>query len=52
MFCSVITIVVFLEPETVGTDPFVLCSASHVVILMVKKYPQFNIVNLDRLDCK
>jgi hypothetical protein len=26
-------------------------SASHVVILLVKKYPQFKIVNLDRLDC-
>jgi len=24
--------------------------ASHVVILMVKRYPQFNIVNFDRLD--
>ena len=24
--------------------------ASHVVILLVEKYPQYNIVNLDRLD--
>ncbi|CAN0048432.1 unnamed protein product [Choristocarpus tenellus] len=24
--------------------------ASHVVILLVKKYPQYNIVNFDRLD--
>lgn len=27
-------------------------SASHVVLLLVKKYPQYKIVNLDRLDCK
>lgn len=27
-------------------------SASHVVLLLVKNYPQYNIVNLDRLDCK
>lgn len=27
-------------------------SASHVVLLLVKKYPQFNIINFDRLDCK
>lgn len=26
--------------------------ASHVVILLVKKYPQCKIVNFDRLDCK
>ena len=26
--------------------------ASHVVLLLTKKYPQFNIVNFDRLDCK
>ena len=31
---------------------FLLFSASHVVMLLVKKYPQFNIVNFDRLDCK
>lgn len=24
--------------------------ASHVVILLVEKYPQYNIVNMDRLD--
>jgi UDP-glucose 4,6-dehydratase len=28
-----------------------LSSASHVVILLAKKYPQFKIVNFDRLDC-
>jgi hypothetical protein len=28
------------------------CSASHVVLLLVKKYPKYKIVNLDRLDCK
>lgn len=27
-------------------------SASHVVLLLVKKYPLYNIINLDRLDCK
>jgi hypothetical protein len=27
-------------------------SASHVVLLLVKKYPQYKIVNLDRLDCE
>lgn len=27
-------------------------SGSHVVLLLVKKYPQFKIVNFDRLDCK
>jgi len=26
--------------------------ASHVCILLAKKYPQFNIINYDRLDCK
>ena len=26
--------------------------ASHVVILLATKYPQFKIVNFDRLDCK
>jgi nucleoside-diphosphate-sugar epimerase len=26
--------------------------ASHVVILLAKKYPQCKIVNFDRLDCK
>jgi dTDP-D-glucose 4,6-dehydratase len=26
--------------------------ASHVVILLAKKYPQYNIINYDRLDCK
>lgn len=26
--------------------------ASHVCILLAKKYPQFKIVNFDRLDCK
>ena len=26
--------------------------ASHVVILLTKKYPQCKIVNFDRLDCK
>ena len=26
--------------------------ASHVVLLLTKKYPQFKIVNFDRLDCK
>jgi UDP-glucose 4,6-dehydratase len=26
-------------------------SGSHVVLLLVKKYPQYKIVNLDRLDC-
>jgi UDP-glucose 4,6-dehydratase len=25
--------------------------ASHVCILLAKKYPQFKIVNFDRLDC-
>ncbi len=25
---------------------------SHVCILLAKKYPQFNIINYDRLDCK
>lgn len=29
-----------------------ILSASHVVILLVKKYPQFKIVNFDRLDCE
>lgn len=29
-----------------------LNSASHVVLLLVKKYPQCKIVNMDRLDCK
>ena len=28
----------------------VLASASHVVILLVKKYPQYKIVNFDKLD--
>ena len=27
-----------------------LCSGSHVVILLVKKYPTYKIVNLDKLD--
>jgi len=27
-----------------------LCSGSHVVILLVKKYPHYKIVNLDKLD--
>ena len=26
------------------------CSASHVVLRLVKKYPQYKIVNFDRLD--
>ena len=26
--------------------------ASHVVLLLVKKYPQYKVVNLDRLDCE
>ena len=26
--------------------------ASHVVILLAQKYPQFKVVNFDRLDCK
>ena len=26
--------------------------ASHVVLLLVKKYPDFNVVNFDKLDCK
>ena len=26
-------------------------SASHVVLLLVKKYPQYNIINFDKLDC-
>ncbi len=30
--------------------PFSSCSASHVVILLVKKYPNYRIVNFDKLD--
>lgn len=38
-------------------NPLPIClasgdSASHVVLLLVKKYPKYKIVNLDRLDCK
>lgn len=32
--------------------PISVHSASHVVLLLVKKYPHYNIVNLDRLDCE
>lgn len=31
-------------------DESSLCSASHVVILLAKKYPQYKIVNMDCLD--
>jgi hypothetical protein len=43
---------VIYEPKNIlitGGAGFI---ASHVCILLAKKYPQFNIVNYDRLDCK
>ena len=44
-----------LEGEYVPKNIFVTGGAgfiaSHVCILLAKKYPQFKIVNFDRLDC-
>lgn len=38
--------------ENVLSSLFSFDSASHVVILLAKKYPNIKIVNFDRLDCK
>lgn len=44
-----------LEAEYVPKNIFITGGAgfiaSHVCILLAKKYPQFKIINFDRLDC-
>ena len=41
-----------INHEILNTILMYTYSASHVVILLAKKYPQCKIVNFDRLDCK